>query len=147
MELPLISKLILYAIIILMGLMCILLWGWQFRVLQGRAMKNPDGSIDDWHEQKLLYGTAVADMFIAVPVALMGIIFIFLNWRFGYFLTALASFWYIWGNVMTTATSLRFQKPRLTVNWLFIFPFQIVVGLAYLIWLLLHFQIIFGSLF
>jgi hypothetical protein len=86
---------------------------------------------------------AFADITIGVPVALAGIILIFLDWRIGYFLTALASFWYLWANVMITATSLRFQRPKFTLSWLFYFPFQAVLGLAYLIWILIYFEAIF----
>lgn len=145
MEIPLTGKVVLYIIISLFGLMCVVLWGWQLMVLRGRSMKNPDGTVDDWHEQKLFHGIALADIIIAVPVALVGITFIFLNWRIGYFLTALASFWYLWANVMTTATSLRFEKPKFTFSWLFTFPFQVVLALSYLIWVLYYFEVIFGS--
>ena len=146
MEIPLIGKVVLYIILVLFGLFCIILWGWQFMVLRGKSMKNPDGSVDDWHEQKLFYGIALADIVIAVPVALIGITFIFLDWRIGYFLTALASFWYLWANTMTTATSLRFENPKCTISWFFTFPLQVVLGLSYLIWLFVYFEEIFGSI-
>ena len=29
-------------------------------------MKGPDGSLDDWHEQKTHYGIAVADIFFSL---------------------------------------------------------------------------------
>ena len=146
MEIPLVSKILLYIIVVPFGIICIILWGWQLMVLRGKSMKNPDGSVDDWHEQKLSYGIALADITTAVPVALVGITLIFLNWRIGYYLTALASFWYLWANVMTTATSLRFEKPKLNFSWIFTFPFQAVLGLAYIIWSLIYFQEIFGSI-
>ncbi len=57
MEIPLIGKIILYIIIVLFGIMCIILCGWQLMVLRGKSMKNPDGSVDDWHKQKLFYGS------------------------------------------------------------------------------------------
>ena len=145
MEIPLIAKVVLYAIIILFALACIILWGWQFMVLRGKSMKNPDGSVDDWHEQKIFYGIALADITVAVPVALVGIVFIFLNWRIGYFLTALTSFWYLWANIVTTATSLRFENPKFTLSWLFTFPLQAILPLSYLLWLLVYYEQIFGS--
>ena len=145
MEIPLISKIILYIIIILFGLICIPLLRWQIMVLRGKPMRNPDGSVDDWHEQKLIYGIALADTTIAVPVTLIGIVLIFVDWRIGYYLTGLASFWFLWANVMTTATSLRFEKPKITFNWFITFPFGALVGLAYIVWTLVHFDTIFFS--
>ena len=145
MEVPLISKVVLYIIIVLFGLLAIILFGWQIMVLRGKSMKNPDGSADDWHEQKLFYGIALADITIAVPLTLVGIVLIFIGWRIGYYLTGLASFWFLWTNVMTTATSLRFEKPKITFNWFIVFPFGALVALAYIVWSLVHFDAIFFS--
>ena len=145
MEIPLTSKIILYIIIILFGLICIPLLGWQIMVLRGKSMKNPDGSTDDWHEQKLCYGIALADIAIAIPVTLIGIVLIFAGWRIGYYLTGLASFWFLWANVMTTATSLRFENPKFTFSWFIVFPFGALLALAYIVWSLVHFDAIFFS--
>jgi len=144
MDLPLISRILLYIILILFGLLCILIFGWQINVLRGKPMNNPDGTVDDWHEQKLFYGIAVADITIAVPVALIGIALIIIGLRIGYYLTGLASFWLLWTNVMTTVTSLRFEKPKITLMWFIVFPFGALVALAYLVWTLVHFKIIFS---
>lgn len=143
MEIPLISKVILYIIIILFGLLSIIVFGWQIMVLRGKSMKNPDGTVDDWHDQKLCYGIALADVTVAVPVTLVGIVLIFVGWRIGYYVMGLASFWFLWTNVMTTATSLRFEKPKISLNWFIVFPFGALVALAYIIWSLTHFQEIF----
>ena len=140
MEIPLISRIILYIIIVLFGLICIPLFRWQIMVLRGKSMKNPDETFDDWHEQKLLYGIALADITIAIPLTLIGIVLIFLGWRIGYYLTGLASFWFLWINVATTTASLRFEKPKITFNWFIVFPFGAIIGLAYIIWSLIHFQ-------
>ena len=145
MEIPLISRIILYIIIAIFGLLVIIVFGWQIMVLRGKSMKNPDGSVDNWHEQKLCYGIALADITIAVPLTLVGIVFIFIGWRIGYYLTGLASFWFLWTNIMGTATSLRFEKPRMSLNWFIVFPFGAIVGLAYIIWTLVHFNVIFLS--
>ena len=123
MEIPLISKVVLYIILTLFGLICIALLRWQIMVLRGKPMKNPDGSVDDWHEQKLFYGIALADIAIAIPVTFIGIVLIFIGWRIGYYLTGLASFWFLWANIMTTATSMRFEKPNFSFNWFITFPF------------------------
>ena len=61
-----------------------------------------------------------------------------------YVLLAWVIFWFLWANTMTTVTSLRFEKPRITLNWLIVFPFGALVGLAYFVWTLLHFDIIYG---
>ncbi len=106
-------------------------------------MKNPDGSVDDWHEQKLFYGIALADIAIAIPVTFVGIALIFVGWRIGYYLTGLASFWFLWANIMATATSLRFEKPMISLNWFITFPFGGLVALAYIVWSLIYFQEIF----
>ena len=63
-ELPLVSQVSLYVLLALIGLFALLVGGWQIMVLQGKAMKNPDGSTDDWHEQKTHYGLAFADVFL-----------------------------------------------------------------------------------
>ncbi len=143
MEIPLTSRIILYIIIVLFGLIAIFVFGWQIMVLRGKSMKNPDGSVDDWHEQKIFYGIALADITTAVPVALIGIALIFLGQRIGYYLTGLASFWFLWANIMTTATSLRFEKPKITPMWFIVFPLGAILGLAYIIWSLIYFQEIF----
>jgi len=143
MEIPLIGQVILYIIIVFFGLICIPLLRWQLMVLRGKSMKNPDGSVDDWHEQKNLYGIALADITIAIPVTFIGIALIFVGWRIGYYLTGLACFWFLWANVMTTATSLRFEKPNISFSWFIVFPFGAIVALAYIVWSLIYFQEIF----
>jgi len=143
-EFSLISKISLYLLLSIMGLICMALWIWQFRVLKGRAMKNPDGSTDNWHEQKTHYGIAFADIFITCPINIAGIVLVFISPRWGYYLLALVSFWWVWSNAMTTSTSLRFEKPRITLSWIIVFPFGILVGLAYIVWTIIHFNIIYS---
>ena len=143
MEITLIGQVILYIVIGLFGLLAIIVFGWQIMVLRGKSMKNPDDSVDDWHEQKLCYGIALADITIAVPLTLVGIVLILIGLRIGYYLTGLASFWFLWTNVMTTATSLRFEKPKITLMWIIVFPFGAIVALAYIVWTLFYFENIF----
>jgi hypothetical protein len=45
-ELSLLSQISLYVLMAIMGVICLILWIWQFRVLKGKAMRNPDGSAD-----------------------------------------------------------------------------------------------------
>jgi len=143
-ELSLISQVSLYVLLGIMGLICLILWGWQIRVLKGKAMKNPDGSFDNWHEQKTHYGIAFADIFLACPVNIAGIVLVFVSPRWGYYLLALVSFWWVWANTMTTTTSLRFGKSKITLNWIIGFPFGILVGLAYIVWTIAHFDTIYS---
>jgi hypothetical protein len=137
------SRAILYVILLPMGLISIIVWWWQIMVLKGKAMRNPDGSVDDWHEQKLCYGIAVADIFLACPATIAGIIVVFANPRWGYYILALVSFWFVWSNIMTTVTSLRFEKPKFTFSWFVVFPFGSLIGLAYIIWTFIHFSTIY----
>lgn len=116
-SLPLAAQASLYLLLILMGLFALLVFGWQVNILRGKAMKNPDGSTDDWHEQKTHYGIAVADVFLACPACFLGILLVFINPRWGYYLLTMVSFWFVWTNIMTTSTSLRFEKLKLNLNW------------------------------
>jgi hypothetical protein len=141
-ELSLLSQISLYALLVLIGLYALLVFGWQVKVLRGKAMRNPDGSSDDWHQQKSHFGIAVADVFLACPASIAGIFLVFVSPRWGYYLLALVSFWLVWANIMTTATSLRFEKPKITLNWLIAFPYGILLGLAYIVWTIAHFQIV-----
>ena len=134
----------LYFLLTMYGVYSLLLWFMQWKVLRGEGFNNPDGSRDDWHEQKMFYGIAIADIFVACPSNIAGIILVFLYPRWGYYLLALASFWWVWANVMTTATSLRFYKPgQHLMTWLVGYPFGIFLGLAYITWTIIHFDIIY----
>jgi len=137
------SQISLYVLMFLMGVIAALIFIWQVNVLKGKSMKNPDGSSDSWHEQKILYGMAVADLTLACPATIAGIVLVFIWPRWGYFLLALVSFWFVWANIMTTATSLRFEKPKISLIWFIAFPFGIFVGFAYIIWTIVHLNIIY----
>ena len=137
------SQVTLYVLLALIGLLTLIIWGWQIQVFRGKDMKNPDGSSDDWHEQKIFYGISVADVFLACPSSIIGIVLVFVSPRWGFYLLAWVSFWFIWANTMTTVTSLRFEKPKINLNWFIVFPFGALVGLAYFIWTLVHFDNIF----
>lgn len=137
------SSITLYVLLALMGLLALIVMGWQIQVLRGKAMENADGTTDDWHEQKMFYGMAVADIFLACPICIIGIVLVFVSPRLGHYLLAWVSFWFAWANIMTTATSLRFEKPKITLYWLIVFPFGALVGLAYFVWTLVHFEAIY----
>jgi hypothetical protein len=142
-ELSTLSQVTLYVLLALMGLLTLIIWGWQIQVFRGKDMKNPDGSSDNWHEQKIFYGISVADIFLACPLSVIGIVLVFVSPRWGYYLLTWVSFWFFWANTMTTATSLRFEKPKINLNWFIVFPLGALVGLAYFIWTLFHFDTIF----
>lgn len=137
------SRVFIYVILAIMALFCGIVAWWQINVVKGKAMKNPDGSFDDWHEQPVFYGIAIADLVVACPVNLLGIVMVFIAPQWGFFLLTMISFWWIWANIMTTATSLRFHKPKITLVWFISFPFGTLVGLAYVIWAMIHFEKIF----
>ena len=138
-----ISNIIIYIILGLMGFISLIVFQWQLQVIKGKAMKNTDGSIDSYNEQKIFYGIAIADLLLSVPITLLGIIMVFITPSWGHFLLILVSFWFLWANIMTTATSLKFEKPKITLSWIITFPFGSIVGLAYIIWVILHFETIF----
>lgn len=142
-ELPLFSQIVFYVLIALIGLYVVLIEVWQIKVLRGETMSNPDGSVDDWHEQKSHYGIALADVFLACPAGFISIVLTFFYPRWGFYLLALVSFWLVWANTMTTATSLRFEKPTLSLNWWFTFPGGGIVGLAFIIWSIINFNSIY----
>lgn len=142
-SLPLISQILFLFLIAFIGLFAILIFIWQLLVLKGRAMTNPDGTVDDWHEQKIFFGMAFADVFLACPAALAGIVMIFANFRSGFYLLSLVSFWLVWANTMFTVTSLRFEKPKINLSWLFTFPTGIVIAAGYLVWIVVHSEQVF----
>jgi hypothetical protein len=125
----------------LLALIFVLLLWWQVQVMKGKTMENPDGSVDDWHEQEILYGMAVADVFVACPLAFVGVVVTFLDPGYGILILAMASFFQLWVNVATTVTSVRFRQPKMSVNWFFIFPFGSILGGAYLVWVLVHIDV------
>ncbi|MDH5734396.1 MAG: hypothetical protein OEY88_11550 [Candidatus Bathyarchaeota archaeon] len=126
------SQVILYILLASMGFYAIIVLWFQINVFRGKAMKNPDGPVDSWHEQKIFYGIASADIFLSVPVTFVGIIMVFVSPRWGYYLLTLVSFWFLWANIMTTATSLRFEKPKISISWFIAFTSGALIGLAYI---------------
>lgn len=138
------SRFALYVILGLIGILTLII-GWaQLGIIRGKPFKNPDGTADDWREQKIFYGIAVADLTVACPLSLVSLRLTFAAPRLGLFLLAGVSVWLVWSNVMTTVTSLRFEKPRITTEWLIVFPFGAAIGLAYLVWILVHFDTIYS---
>ncbi len=143
MEISLIGKIILYVDIIPFGIIGLILIYWQINVLRGKAMNNADGTVDDWHVQKLFYGIAVADLLIGIPATLLGIVMIFLGSKWGFYITAMTSFWFVWINTAMTVTSLRFEKPQITIEWIIVFPLGALLGLVYIIWSIVYFDLIY----
>ena len=143
-QLSLPAQISMYVLLAFMGLVGLLIWVWQVMILRGKVFNNPDGSTDDWHDKKTHYGIAFADCFVACPANLIGIALVFVYPRWGYYLLAMVSFWRVWANVMTTATSLRFYQPRINpLIWFISYPFGVLVGLAYIVWTVVHFDVIY----
>ena len=142
-EMTSISWISLYVLVALMALFFLILWFVQIKILGGERFPNPDGSVDDWHEQKSHYGIAFADTFVSCPSGIAATVLIILGSRWGFYLMALVGFFFLWANVMTTATSLRFYKPKITLMWFIVFPLGSIVGLVFLIWSVIHFNIIY----
>ncbi len=142
-ELSTLSRATLYALLALIGILTLAIWWAQTGVLRGGAFKNPDGTVDDWHEQKIFFGISFADVFLACPASATGIVLVFLYPRWGFYMLALVSFWFLWANIMTTITSLRFEAPKITLSWFIVYPLGSIVGLAYIVWTLVHFDTIY----
>jgi len=134
----------LWGLMALMGLLGLLVGVFQFRTMRGGVFRNPDGSKDDWHEQPVFYGIALADVFVACPLNTLGVVLALAGTRWGFYLLALVSFWWLWANVMTTANSLKFYKPKLTLAWFIAFPFGALIGLAYIVLTFIHFDALYG---
>ncbi len=137
------SRVCLYVLLALIAFLTFVVAWAQIGCVRGRPFKNPDGTADDWREQKIFYGIAWADLIVACPLSVAGLGLTFVNPRPGLFMLAGVSVWLVWANVMTTVTSLRFEKPRITLSWLVVFPFGLIVGLAYLVWILVHFNVLY----
>jgi hypothetical protein len=144
-DLSLLSQLSLYVLLALIGVITAVVLRAQIGCIRGRPFANPDGTTDDWREQKILYGMAWADVALACPASLAGLVLTFTMPRWGLFILSMVSFWLLWANLMTTTTSLRFEKPALSAQWIIVFPLGAFVGLAYLAWMYAHFDLIFGG--
>lgn len=141
--LSLASQISLYVLLALIGLFSLIIFGWQIMILRGKTMENPDGTADSYHEQKTHFGIALADVFLACPLSFVTIILVFLAPRWGFYLLGMVAFWFVWANTMTTATSLKFEKPKLSLNWWIVFPTPVILGLATVLWIAIHFETIF----
>ena len=139
------SRLTLYVILAAIALVTAVVFWAQLGCIRGRPFENPDGTRDDWRKQKVFFGIAWADLVVACPMSFAALVLIFTAPRWGFYLMGMVSFWFLWANVMTTVTSLRFEKPRVTLQWVVVFPLGVVIGLAYIVWSLAHFGTLFGA--
>lgn len=142
-EINLISTVILDILLLLFAFITLGIFWFQFNVYKGKNMDNPDGSTDDWHEQKIMFGMAIADIVIVCPITFLAIALVLINLRWGFYILAMISFWHIWVNTAFTVTSLRFEKPKFTLNWFMAYPFGILLGFLYLLWSIIHFDLVF----
>ena len=132
------SQIMLFALLALIGILSILIFLFQIQVFRGKRMPNPDGSADDWHEQKIFYGIAIADILLACPLGFAVVVLILSGSPWGYFLLPVHGFYFLWANTMTTATSLRFHNPKFTLMWFIVFPLGAIVGASTLLWSAAH---------
>ncbi len=144
-ELTMSSRLVLYVLLGLMGFFALIILVWQIQVMRGRRMENPDGSADDWHDQPLFYGIAVADVFLACPATIAGAILAAFGSRWGFYVTALSASWFVWANTMTTAHSLKFERPKITLSWIVAYPLEILLGAGYIASTVVSSDLIFGA--
>lgn len=143
-DLSILSLTTLYVILAFIGVLSLLILGFQIQVFRGKRMPNPDGSADDWHEQQIFYGIAVADILLACPLGFAVVALILIGSPWGFFLLPLHGFYFLWANTMTTTTSLRFHKPQFTLMWFIVFPLGILVGIATLLWSAIHLSPLYG---
>ena len=140
------SRWILYLILSIMGLYIAAVEVWQIQVIRGNRMENPDGSADDWHEQKTHYGIAFADLVVGIPVSVAAAFCAWSKKALAHFLFSLMAFWLVYCNIFTTSTSLRFYNPKIfDLDWFVTFPFGTLLGLSYLTWVVVHFEAVFGN--
>jgi hypothetical protein len=137
------SRIVLYVILAAIAVFTLIVLWAQIGVIRGKPFDNPDGTKDDWREQKIIYGMSWADIFVACPVSFAALVMIFTAPRWGFYAMGMVSFWFVWTNVVTTVTSLRFENPRITLQWLIVFPLGAVIGLTFIIWTLAHFETIY----
>ncbi len=137
-DLSLFSLITLYTLLAFIGVLSLLILGFQVQVFRGKRMPNPDGSADDWHEQKIFYGIALADIVFACPLGFAVVALVAMDSQWGFFLLPAHGFYFLWANTMTTTTSLRFHNPQFTLMWFIVFPLGILVGAATLLWSAIH---------
>ena len=142
---PTISMIILYVLLVLFGLYLFVLLYWQIMVFKGKRMKNIDGSYDDWKENNTDYGFSFADIVISCPIGLVGVVLSFFHFQIGFYIMAMISFWFLWVNIGTTAISLKFKNPKLNAGWFFSFPFGSIMGLGFIVWSIVYYEVIFNS--
>lgn len=128
------SQITLYVLLLLITVLVLILLWFQIQVFQGKRMENPDGSADDWKEQEIFFGIAVADILLACPLGIATVVLILAGSPWGFYLLPMFGFYFLWANTMTTVTSLRFHKPKFTLMWFIVYPLGILVGIAILIW-------------
>ncbi|MBT3224302.1 MAG: hypothetical protein HN348_34985 [Proteobacteria bacterium] len=51
--------------------------------------------------------------------------------------------WFVWVNIATTVSIIKFHKPKANFEWLFSYPGLVALGLAFLVWEFVHWNTIF----
>ncbi|MCP4231284.1 MAG: hypothetical protein GY771_14200 [bacterium] len=107
---------------------------WQIMVLLGNPMANPDGTVDTI-ANPLTFGFALADLALAIPVAILGIVGMLLQKKWGLFLSAMFTFLMFYMHFAVTASSLWGGGfDVITLEWLLLFPSGCVIAVIFWIW-------------
>ena len=124
----------LFVVFLLFAVHIIALGYWQIMVLLGNPMANPDGTVDTIAEP-LTFGFALADLAIAIPVAILGIVGMLLHKKWGLILSAMFTLFLFYMNFAGTAASLWGSGfDVITLEWLLLYPAGCVVAIAFWIW-------------
>ena len=124
----------LFVVFLLFAVYIVALGYWQIMVLLGNPMANPDGTVDSLADP-LFFGFAVADLAVMIPAAILGIVGMLMQKKWGLFLSAMFSFLIFYMSFAVTASSLWSNGFNvITLEWLLLFPSGCVVAVAFWIW-------------
>ena len=89
------STISLYILLAAIALFTLLVIRAQAGCIRGKFFSNPDGTRDDWRQQKIFYGIAWADLVLACPTSLVALVLIFTVPPRGFFFLFPATFYYL----------------------------------------------------
>jgi hypothetical protein len=143
-ELSLVSKVIVGVCIVANIFLVLRILYLQTKVVRGQKVSKPDGSCDDPEREPDFFAHAIADIIVICPAVLASVVLVCLGHRMGYYLLAIVSFSSVHIYLAQTATSVKFYKPTFNLAWLFVFPLNAVVGLIYVVWSVINFDMVFS---
>lgn len=98
-----------------MGLLSLIIWGWQIMILRGKVIKNTDGSSDGWQEQKTQAHPELVDHLAGRGLRWVGIYPVD-NYSFRRDLFEV-NMNIIWGITLTLISSLGWLGQVITAFW------------------------------